>query len=130
MKRWLISLLLGLVVGGLLAGCARNSSEGASAAGLSAPGAAMTGTGGTNTSKLIVTPGAVAGTVSLVNANARYVVVTYPVGVLPEVGRRLNVYRGGLKVGEIQITGPQRDVNTVADIVAGEAQKGDEVRPD
>jgi hypothetical protein len=31
-------------------------------------------------------------------------------------------------VGEIQITGPQRDNNSVADIIFGDAQKGDEVR--
>ena len=44
------------------------------------------------------------------------------------VGQRLNVYRFGLKVGEIKVTGPQRDDNIVGDIVAGEARKGDDVR--
>ncbi|MBN2505862.1 MAG: hypothetical protein JXQ71_04125 [Verrucomicrobia bacterium] len=72
----------------------------------------------------------VPGKISLVNPNARYVVVSYPVGALPELGRRLNVFRNGLKVGEIKITGPQRDLNIVADIVAGQCQRGDEVRPD
>lgn len=46
------------------------------------------------------------------------------------MGKRLNVYRNGLKVGELKVTGPQRDNNTVADIVAGECQVGDEVRED
>ena len=42
--------------------------------------------------------------------------------------QRLDVYRGGLKVGELLVTGPQQGDSTVADITAGEAQKGDEVR--
>jgi hypothetical protein len=33
-----------------------------------------------------------------------------------------------LKVAEIKVTGPQRDNNTVADLVSGDAQVGDEVR--
>ena len=55
-------------------------------------------------------------------------VVTYALGNLPGPDRRLGVYRNGLKVGEIKITGPARDNNTVADIVAGECQNGDEVK--
>ena len=117
---WLLLLLIAA-----LASCARMQQA--------APGAGSSadGSGTTNTPKLIVTPSSVvAGTASLVNANARYVVVSYPLGVLPEIGCRLNVYRNGLKVGELRISGPQRDVNTVADILAGEVQVGDEVRPD
>lgn len=38
------------------------------------------------------------------------------------------VYRDGLKVGEVKITGPTRDNNTVGDLVSGVANKGDEVR--
>jgi hypothetical protein len=63
-----------------------------------------------------------------VNAGARFVVLTFPIGQMPALERRLNVYRRGLKVGEVKITGPQRDDNTVADVLAGEAQAGDEVR--
>jgi hypothetical protein len=33
-----------------------------------------------------------------------------------------------MKVGELKVTGPARDQNTVADITAGEAQPGDEAR--
>jgi hypothetical protein len=43
-------------------------------------------------------------------------------------GSELFLYRGGLKVGEVKITGPQRDNNIVADLVTGDAQAGDEVR--
>jgi len=31
-------------------------------------------------------------------------------------------------VGEVKVTGPQRDNDTVADLVTGTAQAGDEVR--
>jgi hypothetical protein len=57
-------------------------------------------------------------------------VLTYPFGGVPAVGQRLNVYRNGKKVAELKITGPQRDINTVADIVSGEVQENDEVHPD
>jgi hypothetical protein len=49
---------------------------------------------------------------------------------LPPLEKRLNVYRNGLKVGEVRVTGPQRDNNTVADIIAGDCQPGDQVRED
>jgi hypothetical protein len=81
-------------------------------------------------SAVIVTPAsASAGRVASVNPTARFVILTYPVGVsLPPVDQRLQVYRAGLKVAEIKVTGPARDLNTVADITDGECQPGDEVR--
>lgn len=79
--------------------------------------------------ELVVTPGgSVSGTVALVNPGARYAVVSFPIGAVPAENTQLNVYRNGLKVGEIKITGPARDNNTVGDIIAGEARKGDELR--
>ena len=97
------------------------------------PGTAQTIAGTNNISKtdlkLIVTPEtALIGKVAAANANARFVVLNFPVGRLPSLDQRLNVYRNGLKVGEVKTTGPQRDDNTVADIIAGEARVGDEVR--
>ena len=79
--------------------------------------------------KLIVTPeNALVGKVATVNSAARFVVLSFPVGRLPAIEQRLNVSRRGLKVGEVKITGPQQDENIVADIVAGDAETGDEVR--
>ena len=52
----------------------------------------------------------------------------FAVGQMPMLEQKLNVYRGGLKTGEVRITGPQRDDNIVADIVVGDAAAGDEVR--
>ena len=68
------------------------------------------------------------GKISRVNVDGRFVVMTFPIGHLPRLDQRLNVYRRGLKVGEIHVTGPQLDDNVVGDIGAGEAQAGDEVR--
>jgi hypothetical protein len=80
---------------------------------------------------LIVTPApANRGRIILVNTSGRYVVLSCPFGYIPALDRRLNVYRGGLKVAEIKITGPQRDTNTVADILTGDCQVGDETRED
>lgn len=68
------------------------------------------------------------GTVVSVNSVGRFVVLRFAGGSLPAVGQELSVYRQGLKVGEVMISGPQRDDHIVADIVAGEARVGDEVR--
>ena len=110
----------------MLGGCARNQPE--------FPAQPATATTGVSPKPpaVIVTPApANSGRITSVNLAARYVVITYPVGVpLPAIERKLDVYRAGLKVGEIKITGPSRDLNTVADITAGECQPGDEVRGD
>ena len=70
------------------------------------------------------------GKIVRVNAGARFVVVTYPIGQLPSVDQKLNVYRAGAKVGEIKISRERQETNVVGDLVAGEAQAGDEVRED
>jgi len=87
--------------------------------------------GGTNASNtFIITPDEnIVGRVSRVNEDLRFVVLTFPIGQLPPVGSRMNVFRNGAIVGEIKITEPQRGNNSAADIVLGDAQKGDEVRP-
>jgi hypothetical protein len=33
-----------------------------------------------------------------------------------------------MKIGQVKITGPQRDNDTVADLIEGDAQQGDDVR--
>src|SRR5687767_9414996 len=78
---------------------------------------------------LLVTPeNSLVGRVLTYNAAGRFVVLDFPVGKLPRLDQTLFVYRQDLKVGEVKVTGPERDTNTVADLVSGEAQKGDEVR--
>lgn len=62
------------------------------------------------------------------NPVGRFVVLSFPVGQMPQVNQTLFLYRAGMKVGEIKITGPQRDNDTVADVTTGDAQVGDDVR--
>ncbi|MFZ0828382.1 MAG: hypothetical protein WAO02_13255 [Verrucomicrobiia bacterium] len=62
------------------------------------------------------------------NSAGRFVVLGFPVGQMPRLDQGLFLYRNGIKVGEVKVTGPQRDNNIVADLVTGEAQAGDEVR--
>ena len=54
--------------------------------------------------------------------------LSFPIGQLPRIGQTLFLYRNGLKVGQVNVTGPQQDNDIVADLTEGEAQAGDEVR--
>ena len=66
--------------------------------------------------------------VALVNGTARFVVLRFPLGKMATTEQHLNLYRRGSKVGEVKVTGPQHEDNIVADLVAGEAEIGDEAR--
>ena len=78
---------------------------------------------------LIVTPeNALVGKVAMVNTAGRFVVLNFPLGKMAAVGQRFDLYRRGLKIGEVKVTGPQREDNIVADLAAGEAEAGDEAR--
>jgi hypothetical protein len=80
-------------------------------------------------SNLIVTPEtSLTGKVARVNSAGRFVVLSFPVGHLPTSEQQLNVYRLGLKVGEVKVSDLHKDDIVVADIVAGEVFEGDEVR--
>jgi hypothetical protein len=77
----------------------------------------------------IVTPdNSLTAKVATYNAAGRFVVLSFPVGQMPNLNQTLFLYRNGLKAGEVKVTGPQRDNDVVADLVAGTAQAGDEVR--
>ena len=77
----------------------------------------------------IVTPdNSLTAKVATYNATGRFVVLSFPVGQMPNMDQTLFLYRNGLKEGEVKITGPQRDNDVVADLVTGTAQAGDEVR--
>ena len=79
--------------------------------------------------KLVVTPAtALVGKVVQVNTAGRFVVLNFPLGRLPALEQRMNLYRGGLKVGEVKITGPQDDDNIVADLITGDSEVGDQAR--
>ena len=131
-------LLVVLLCAGLLTSCAfrkrsqpraANPPPGVSMAPPSAPVVNPAPPPPTTPPKLIVTPGHLTtGRVSSVNAGGRFVILTFPLGAVPSAEKRLYVYRGGLKVGEVKVTPPPLDINIAADIIAGECQVGDEVR--
>lgn len=80
-------------------------------------------------STAIVTPDvSLTAKVISVNTDGRFVVLNFPAGQLPKVQATVFLYRGGLKVAAIKITGPQDGNNTVGDIISGEANAGDNVR--
>jgi len=68
------------------------------------------------------------GRVALVDNQARFVVINFPPGSVPPVGQQLSVIHLGLKSGEVRITGPQHDTDTVADLINGDASVGDLVK--
>src|SRR5271154_2512728 len=82
--------------------------------------------GGNGKEKLIITPQAtLVGKVVRVNETARFAVLSFPVGNMPPAMQIMNVYRHGLKVGEVRVTSLRQDSNTVADIIKGDAEIGD-----
>lgn len=117
-----------LCLGILLTGCATRN-----ASGPAEPSASGTEAGGTG-------PGAVeypvvnavladSGTVVSVNTRLRFAVLDFGFHLLPELGASLDVFREGMKVGELRVSGPSRGSTIVADITGGEVRSGDEVRP-
>lgn len=113
-----ILLLVGLLA---VTGCAgkKNGPPGAAPkAGKAAP----------DTKPIIKPSDALIGQVVSFNVVGRFAVLNFPVNRMPAIDQMLFVYRDGLKVGEIKITGPQKDDNIVGDLTTGDAKAGDEVR--
>lgn len=69
------------------------------------------------------------GKIASVNSGLRFVVIDFGLNVAPAADQRLGVYRQGQKVGEVKISGQGRNNIIAADITAGEAAVGDEIRP-
>jgi len=70
----------------------------------------------------------IAGKIVSVNPALRFVVMDFPVWLMPALDQRLHIYRGEQKIGEVKVTGPTVDTTVAGDLVAGEARPGDEVR--
>jgi hypothetical protein len=113
--KWFASLLL-VSAGLLLAGCVHHQPAHPAAA-VARPAPA------------IVTPdNSLTGKVVSYNDTGRFVVLNFPAGRMPKMDQHLFLCRAGLKVAEVVVTGPQSDDNTVADLLSGDAQVGDDVR--
>jgi hypothetical protein len=105
----------------LLAGCANPK----------APAKSPPLTDKTKTQQTYITPDfRTIGRVELVNAQGRFVVLSFPPGRVPPPGQHWRIIHLGLKIGEVTISGPQREIDTVADIVEGTANIGDEASPE
>ncbi len=91
-------------------------------------GPARAGTSATNQTLIVTPDNPLVGRVALVNPEGRFVVLNFPLGKMAAKDQRLSLYRRGLKVGEVKVTGPQREDNIVADLTAGDAEVGDVAR--
>jgi hypothetical protein len=81
----------------------------------------------TKTQNTYITPDLrTVGRVEMVNAEGRFVVLSFPPGRVPPPGQHWRITHLGLKIGRVTISGPQREIDTVADIVEGMANLGDE----
>ncbi|MGD0259094.1 MAG: hypothetical protein ABSD29_04635 [Verrucomicrobiota bacterium] len=127
MRTWPSVLLL---CGLALSGCAGRKASVSPAAAPPRAGtpAAPAGVSATNPALIVTPENAYLGKVVWVNAPGRFVVLNFPLGKMAAPEQRLSLYRRGLKVGEVKVTGPQREDNIVADLAAGEAEVGDEAR--
>jgi len=89
---------------------------------------AFTVQSGGNTNLTIRPASSPVGRIASVNTQAKFAVISFPIGQLPANETRLSIFHAGLKSGEIKITGPAQENFTVGDIIGGSAQEGDEVR--
>jgi hypothetical protein len=119
MRFWFAALLIAVVMAG---GCA-------SIPVVAPTDTTISGRDSDGDSKMIITPEELlVGTVASYNTAGRFVVLDFPVGQMPVLDQVLFIYRRGLKVGEVKVGAQRLDYLAVADLIAGEAQKGDEVR--
>lgn len=68
------------------------------------------------------------GRVHSLNPGLRFLVADYTLGGMPPLHSRLGVYRNNEKIGEIRLSGPERNGFVAADILEGVLQIGDEIR--
>ena len=80
----------------------------------------------------VITPDlSLAAKVVSVNIIGRFVVLNFPADKMPKLQQGMFIYRSGLKVAEVKITGPQdQENNIVADLASGDPKVGDSVRAD
>ncbi|HTR40185.1 MAG TPA: hypothetical protein VMH87_01035 [Pseudomonadales bacterium] len=120
-----IRLFVGLLLAGwIVSGCGMHHM----APQQSGPAQTTTAPPSTNMATIVTPDTSLTAKVVRYNSVGRFVVLSFPVGQMPQTGQTFFIYRNGLKVGQIKITGPQQDNDTVADLLDGDAQEGDDVR--
>jgi hypothetical protein len=82
----------------------------------------------TNKNRVITLSDPWGGKVAFVNPEARFVILDYSLSQMPPAGQRLTVFRQGIRVGEVRITGQPQTGYVAADITAGDIQTGDDTR--
>ena len=82
---------------------------------------------GSQTNLVIAPANSPVGHIRSVKRQLKFVVIDFPVGQVPADGTRLAVFRGGAKVGEVKISGSAKGTFIIGDILAGDAQDGDQV---
>ncbi len=66
--------------------------------------------------------------VVMVNKEMKFVVLEFSTSAVPTAGSQLSLYRGKERVATVKATEPMKVPLVTADILDGEARKGDEVR--
>jgi hypothetical protein len=112
----------------LLGGCAREAKRTSPAPKAAAALTERPVVAATNTPSPVVPRAEIRGEITSVNVPGRFVVLKFPAGMMPGKGVELAAYRRGERTADLRVTGPQRDLLTVADIVKGDCAVGDEVR--
>jgi hypothetical protein len=84
----------------------------------------------TNNNQIITLAEQQTGKVHTVNQVSRFVILDFGLNPLPPLDQRLNVYRSGVKIGELKVTGPVMNNHIAADILTGDVRPDDLVRRD
>ena len=85
---------------------------------------------GSDSPTIIPVVNAPIGQVATVHTALRFVILDFPLHPMPQLDRRLFIYRDQQKVGVVKVTGPSHGRTIAADLIEGEALTGDQVRPD
>lgn len=116
--RRVVPWVLAGVVSVLALGCGSKSGEGRLKPGRSAPRPIVRGLDGS------------VGRIESIRTDLRLVVLDYSLSILPQHGELLSVWRDGIEVGQVRVTGPARPGTGKigGEYISGDVRMGDTVR--
>ena len=76
----------------------------------------------------VISQETIVGTVVKVHGPGGFVILNFPPGQIPRPDALLDLYRRGVKMGEVRVTARQLDDYVVADLVMGQAEMGDQAK--